>query len=87
MALRARVLELYKELLYMGKDYPQGYKFFRENLKKAFMKNKYETDPEKIEKMIDRGKYVMKEIESLYMLKKYRTMKRRYYEEPSSKQL
>lgn len=72
-------------MLYMGKDYPQGYEFFRTSLKKAFMKNKYETDPDKIEKMIERGRYVMKEIESLYMLKKYRTMKRRYYDESSHK--
>lgn len=69
----------------MGKDYPQGYDFFRKNLKKSFLKNKDESDPEKIGQMIERGKYVIKEIEALYMLKKYRTLKRRYYNEPVNK--
>jgi hypothetical protein len=31
--------------------------------------------------MIKKGEYVIKEIEALYMLKKYRTLKRRYYSE------
>ncbi|KAF7996253.1 hypothetical protein HCN44_001885 [Aphidius gifuensis] len=82
---RYRVLDLYKTLLYMGKDYPQGYDFFRKNLKNSFTKNKHETDPVKIEEMIERGKFVIKEIEALYMLKKYRTIKRRYYDEPVNK--
>ncbi|XP_011310839.1 LYR motif-containing protein 5 [Fopius arisanus] len=82
MSQRERVLNLYKTLLYMGRDYPQGFDFFRANLKRAFLKNKFESDPKKIDKMIERGQYVMKEIEALYMLKKYRTMKRRYYDEP-----
>ena len=66
----------------MGKDYPKGYDNFRTGLKKAFMKNKDEQDPKNIEKMIAHGQFVVKEIEALYMLKKYRTMKRRYYDEP-----
>lgn len=48
--------------------------------KKAFARNKDETDPEKIEEMIARGQYVAKEIETLYALKKYRAMKKRYYD-------
>lgn len=63
----------------MGKDWPKGYNFFRTRLHAAFIKNKDESDPEKIEKMIAHGEYVKKEIEALYMLKKYRTLKRRYY--------
>lgn len=50
-------------------------------LHNAFMRNKDETDPKKIEKQIALGQYVVKEIEALYMLKKYRTLKRRYYED------
>ena len=65
----------------MGKDYPKGYDYFRGKLKNAFSKNKNETDPEKIEKMIGHGKFVIKELEALYMLKKYRTLKKRYYDE------
>lgn len=78
MSQKARVVDLYKTLLHLGKDWPKGYDFFRDRLKKAFLKNKDVTDPEQIEKMIKHGEYVKKEIEALYMLKKYRTLKRRY---------
>ncbi|EDV21939.1 uncharacterized protein TRIADDRAFT_29914 [Trichoplax adhaerens] len=67
-------------MLYLGRDYPAGYDYFRERLRRAFMKNREVKDPETIHKMIDRGKFVIKEIEALYMLKKYRTLKRRYYD-------
>ncbi|XP_063401121.1 electron transfer flavoprotein regulatory factor 1-like [Mytilus trossulus] len=77
--LRPRVIELYKTLLYYGKEYPLGYDYFRERLKKAFLGNKDVTDPEKIEQLIARGEFVKKEIEALYMLRKYRTLKKRYY--------
>lgn len=64
----------------MGRDYPTGYQYFRTKLRRAFDKNKTETDPEKIDKMIGHGNFVIKELEALYMLRKYRTLKRRYYD-------
>ena len=45
------------------------------------MKNKDETDNEKIDQLIKRGEFVTKEIEALYMLRKYRTLKKRYYDD------
>uniref|UniRef100_A0A069DNJ7 Putative growth hormone-inducible soluble protein n=1 Tax=Panstrongylus megistus TaxID=65343 RepID=A0A069DNJ7_9HEMI len=78
MSQRAKVIDLYKTLLHLGKDYPQGFDYFRSRLKRAFLKNKDVTDPEIIHKMIAHGEFVKKEIETLYMLKKYRTLKRRY---------
>lgn len=65
----------------MGRDYPKGYDYFRARLKTAFLKNKDEKDPEVIRSMIGRGEFVVKELEALYMLKKYRTLKQRYSEE------
>lgn len=64
----------------MGRDYPRGYEFFRKNVRKIFEKNKEERDPEKIDKMLAHGDFVIKELEALYMLRKYRTLKKRYYE-------
>ncbi|KAK4286941.1 hypothetical protein Pmani_037530 [Petrolisthes manimaculis] len=84
MSLRTQVIQLYKNLLYMGREYPMGYDYFRDKLKRAFLKNRHETDPQKIREMINRGEYVIKEIEALYMLRKYRTMKRRYYDEETN---
>lgn len=67
------------QMLFMGREWPQGYAVFREKANNVFLKNSVETDPEKIRKSIDLGNYVLKEMEALYKLKKYRTMKRRYY--------
>ncbi|XP_068442208.1 LYR motif-containing protein 5A [Clinocottus analis] len=78
--LRGQVMRLYKTLLYLGRDYPQGAAYFRERLKCAFMKNKDVSDPEKIQKLVARGDFVIKELEALYFLRKYRAMKKRYYE-------
>ncbi|VVC33460.1 Complex 1 LYR protein [Cinara cedri] len=77
-AARREVVNLYKTLLYMGRDYPQGYDFFRSRLKKAFQKNSNISDPQQIHTLVKRGQFVIKEIEALYMLKKYRTLKNRY---------
>lgn len=68
------------QLLYLGKEYPKGYTYFRDRCKTAFMKNKDITDGEEIKMLIARGKFVEKELEALYMLRKYRTLKKRYYE-------
>ncbi|XP_049867945.1 electron transfer flavoprotein regulatory factor 1 [Pectinophora gossypiella] len=78
---RKAVLNLYKTLLFLGRDWPQGYDLFRKRLHKVFTKNSEETDPKKIQMMVKHGEFVVKEIEALYKLKKYRTMKRRYYDE------
>lgn len=80
-ALRSEVIKLYKTLLYLGKEYPKGSAYFKERLKIAFVKNKDETDPEKIRKLVDRGNFVIKELEALYFLRKYRAMKQRYYDD------
>jgi len=44
------------------------------------MKNKDLQGPE-VENWLAKGDYIIKELEALYMLKKYRTLKRRYYKE------
>ncbi|KAG9472938.1 electron transfer flavoprotein regulatory factor 1 [Eleutherodactylus coqui] len=79
--LRGEVVKLYKNLLFLGREYPRGEIFFKERLKKAFMKNKDVRDPKKIQELITRGEFVIKELEALYFLRKYRAMKQRYYED------
>ncbi|KAJ8381932.1 hypothetical protein SKAU_G00027100 [Synaphobranchus kaupii] len=78
--LRGEVVKLYKSLLFLGREYPKGANYFRDRLKTAFMKNRDETDPEKIKQLIARGEFVIKELEALYYLRKYRALKKRYYE-------
>lgn len=69
------------KLLYLGKEYPKGRDYFRTRLKAAFLKNKGVTDPKEIKQLIARGEFVIKELEALYFLRKYRALKRRYYDD------
>lgn len=48
------------ELLYLGRDYPQGYDFFRPRLHKAFMRNAGLRDEQKIKEGIARAEFVRK---------------------------
>ncbi|KAK7999170.1 hypothetical protein PG991_014845 [Apiospora marii] len=64
-ALRREVIAMYKELLYLGRDYPQGYSWFRPRLHRAFMASADLRDEEAIRKGIARAEFVKKEIEAL----------------------
>ena len=80
MSARSRVIQLYKQLIYLGREYPKEPDKFTAKIHAVFMKNAEETDAQKIEDLIDKGNYIVKELEALYSLKKYRTLKRRYYD-------
>ncbi|KAF1817645.1 hypothetical protein P152DRAFT_25613 [Eremomyces bilateralis CBS 781.70] len=77
-ALRHQVIKIYKELLYLGREYPLGFDYYRPRLKKAFASQVHLEDEEKIKKGIERAEFVKKEIEALYYLKRYRTLRQRY---------
>ncbi len=78
LSQKSRVVQLYKSLLYLGRDYPQGYDYFRTKCHAAFMRNK-DLGPQEVETWLEKGNYIIKELEALYMLNKDRTLKRRYY--------
>ncbi|PSR83346.1 LYR family protein [Coniella lustricola] len=63
--LRYEVIAIYKELLNLGRDYPQGFDYFRPRLHKAFMANAGLRDEQSIRQGIERAKFVQKEIEAL----------------------
>ncbi|OAT05960.1 NADH-ubiquinone oxidoreductase complex 1/LYR family protein [Blastomyces gilchristii SLH14081] len=46
--LRHQVIRIYKELLFLGREYPLGYQFFRERLHRAFASQAHITDEGKI---------------------------------------
>eukprot|EP00126_Sphaerothecum_destruens_P005355 Sdes_comp18715_c0_seq1m9035 len=79
-SLSAASKQLYKQLLYMGREYPAGYEYFRNKCKSAFLKNKCITDPEEHQKCIEKGNFILRELEALYKLRKYRKMRRNYYD-------
>ncbi|RYP90158.1 hypothetical protein DL770_003694 [Monosporascus sp. CRB-9-2] len=64
--LRRQVIAIYKaELLHLGKDYPQGFSYFRPRLHRAFMANAHLRDEEHVRRGIARAEFVKKEIEAL----------------------
>lgn len=56
-----------------------GFPYFKKKCHATFIKNKDETDPYQIAKMLSRGEFIIKELEALYRLRKYRYLKQKYY--------
>ncbi|KAI5801211.1 LYR family protein [Geopyxis carbonaria] len=79
-ALRREVISIYKELLWAGRDYPLGYAYFRTRVHNAFMARAHVRDEAAIRSGIEKAAYVKREVEALWFLKKYRTMRARYGE-------
>jgi hypothetical protein len=50
----------FSELLYLGRDYPLGYDYFRPRLHKAFMSKAEERDDEAIKKGLAHAEFVKK---------------------------
>lgn len=76
---RYRVKSLYKQLLYLGRDWPQGYSdYFKPRLHAAFMKQRDLAGEEEVNAAIARGEFMVKELETFWFLKKYRAVKRSY---------
>jgi hypothetical protein len=68
----------YTKLLYLGRQYPVGYDYFRPRLHRAFASQAGVTDEEKIREGIKRAVFVKNEIEALYYLTRYRALRQRY---------
>lgn len=64
----------------MGKDYPMGTEFFRKKLHAAFVRHRNVRDAAEVDRLLARADFVRRELEALYFLRKYRTMKARYYD-------
>jgi len=58
--LRHEVIRVYKELLFLGREYPLGYSYFQPRLHKAFMAKAGLQEEDQIRKAIDQAKYVKK---------------------------
>jgi len=77
---RSSVISLYKRLVHLGREYPEKPEELLRKIHNAFMRNRDLTDPKEIQQCLEKGDYIAKELEALYMLRKYRTMKSRYYD-------
>ena len=76
------VRDLYKRFLFAGKDYPKGLDYVRNRVKKEFFANAHLTTEAEIQKAVAKGRWWVKEVEGVNQLRKYRTLKSRYYPEP-----
>lgn len=68
-------------MIYTSQHCPGDTNMYRTKIHQGFLKNKDINDPSKIEECIQRGEYIIKEMEALIQLKKYRTLKKRYYDQ------
>jgi hypothetical protein len=58
--LRHQVIKIYKELLFLVREYPLGYGYARPRLHKAFMSQANISDEEQIKNGIKRAEFVKK---------------------------
>ncbi|KAJ9480295.1 hypothetical protein PHBOTO_003525 [Pseudozyma hubeiensis] len=64
-----------------GRDYPDPKYNFLGKLRSMFARNAHLTDEKEIQAKLDLAEFVKRETETLYSLKKYRTMRRRYVQD------
>lgn len=55
MSQKNKVIQLYKTLQYLGREYPVNPEKFRVTCKRVFKNNSKETSTEKIDEMIAKG--------------------------------
>ena len=73
-----KVRDLYKRILFAGRQYPQGLGYVRERAKKEFFKNESLSKEVEILKAIAYGRYMAREMVAISALHKYRAVKKRY---------
>ncbi|CCA67059.1 hypothetical protein PIIN_00896 [Serendipita indica DSM 11827] len=75
---RLRAIALYKELVRLGRDYPNPSYDFHGKLRRAFEKYR-DARGEEAERALGLGEYIKRETIALYSLRKYRHLKNAYY--------
>ena len=72
------VRDVYRRLLWVGRDYPKGLSFVRERAKAAFRKNAGVTEEEELFRLVAAGRWWAKELIGVVQLRKYRALRSRY---------
>ena len=76
-----RVRDLYKRVITVGRDYPTGLSHVREKAKCEFFKRANLHDGLEINRAINYGRYMVREMTGIIQFKKYRALKQRYEDE------
>jgi hypothetical protein len=72
------VRDLYRRLMWVGRDYPAGLAHVRERAKREFRQNADLTDERGVLEAVHRGRWWLREMEGVIKLRKYRAMAQRY---------
>jgi hypothetical protein len=72
------VRDVYRRLLWVGRDYPKGLSYVRDRAKAGFCKNAAVTDEEELLRLVAAGRWWAKEIVGVIQLRKYRALRSRY---------
>lgn len=75
------VRNLYRRILTVGKDYPTGLEAVKKRAKAEFAKNAHLEDGLELRRAVSYGRYMVREMQGVIMLKKYRAIKQRYGED------
>lgn len=76
--MNPKVRDLYKRFVILSRDYPGGSEVVKRKAKEGFFKNANITDEFEINKAINYGRYMTRELIGIIQLKKYRSIKSRY---------
>jgi hypothetical protein len=82
LTMHPLVRNLYKRFLIVGRDYPQGLAHVRMKVKEAIFQNKHINSDLELKRAISRGRYMVRELQSIVKIHKYRTLKRNYDPDP-----
>lgn len=77
--MHALVRDLYRRFLVAGRDYPGGMEVVRRKAKEAFFSNAHLSENLDILKAVKIGRYVVRELNAVGQLKKYRSIRKSYY--------
>ncbi len=75
-AMHPLVRNLYKRCLIVGKVCPQGLEYARNRAKTMILQNSQITDDLELKRAVHKGRYMVKEMEAICMIHKYRSMRK-----------
>eukprot|EP00211_Chloroparvula_japonica_P010910 CAMPEP_0119124662 /NCGR_PEP_ID=MMETSP1310-20130426/4223_1 /TAXON_ID=464262 /ORGANISM="Genus nov. species nov., Strain RCC2339" /LENGTH=98 /DNA_ID=CAMNT_0007114651 /DNA_START=108 /DNA_END=401 /DNA_ORIENTATION=- len=73
--------ELYRGLMWAGREYPGGHDLVRRKAKEMIFANKDVTNPRELKRLLAKGRWYLREVEAITGLAKYRHLKKAYYDE------
>ncbi len=76
--MHPKVRDVYKRILFVGREYPLGLDWVRKKAKPWFRQNAHLTDEREILQKVHEGRFYAKEMEHVIKLKKYRKLSKRY---------